>query len=73
VVWLSASESDVDEFALMSHDHNPLHTSRDFVAGTPFEVTVPHGALIVRKTLNTLKLRPGVVSVAVLKFELPLI
>jgi 3-hydroxybutyryl-CoA dehydratase len=39
--------SDVDEFARLSGDYNPLHTDSDFARRSGFRDRVVHGALLV--------------------------
>jgi 3-hydroxybutyryl-CoA dehydratase len=40
------SADDVDAFARLSGDHNPLHTDTDYASGTQFKKRVVHGMLV---------------------------
>jgi 3-hydroxybutyryl-CoA dehydratase len=40
------TEADLDEFARLSGDHNPLHTSQQFSQGAGYRDRVVHGALL---------------------------
>lgn len=42
----SISAADVDTFAQLSGDHNPLHTDRRYAQGRGFRDRVVHGALL---------------------------
>lgn len=41
----SVTEEDVDTFAELSGDKNPLHTDRDYASGTMFDGRLVHGML----------------------------
>jgi 3-hydroxybutyryl-CoA dehydratase len=41
------SDSDVDEFARLSGDYNPLHADQQFAKSTGFRDRVVHGAMLV--------------------------
>lgn len=71
------SELDVEEFARLSGDYNPLHTSAEFARRSGFSGAVVHGALIVAKISKIIGMHlPGRNSVWTslnLTFERPLI
>lgn len=46
VVTCRITARELDEFARLSGDHNPLHTSREFAAARGFRDRVVHGAFI---------------------------
>lgn len=41
----TVTEGDVVNFACLSWDHNPLHTDREYAAGTMFGKRIAHGLL----------------------------
>lgn len=43
--WRTISQSDVDRFADLSGDHNPIHIDPIAAAATPFGTTIAHGFL----------------------------
>jgi len=53
----SFSQADLDRFAALSGDHNPIHVDPEFAARTRFGRTVAHGLLlntVLRGLLETL-------------------
>jgi acyl dehydratase len=59
-VELSFDARDMDRFAALSGDHNPLHTDDDFARSKGFEGRVVYGALIVAKVSELIGMRlPG--------------
>jgi acyl dehydratase len=45
--WRTVSQSEVDAFADLTDDHNPIHVDPDHAAGTPFGTTIVHGYFTV--------------------------
>lgn len=41
--WRTVTQEQVDQFAELTGDHNPVHTDPKFAAGTPFGSTIVHG------------------------------
>src|SRR4051794_9460524 len=45
--WRALSQSEVDAFADLTHDHNPIHVDPAEAAQTPFGGTIVHGFFTV--------------------------
>jgi acyl dehydratase len=49
-VWTSAerlvTQADIDAFAALTGDHNPVHVDAAFAARTPFRTRIAHGLLV---------------------------
>ncbi len=45
--WRSVSQQQVDRFADLTEDHNPIHVDPDAAADTPFGGTIVHGYFTV--------------------------
>jgi acyl dehydratase len=43
--WRTITQAEVDTFADVTGDHNPIHLDPAFAAGTPFGGTIAHGYL----------------------------
>jgi acyl dehydratase len=43
--WRTVTQDEVDRFADLTGDHNPVHTDPQFAAATPFGGTIAHGYL----------------------------
>ena len=43
--WRTITQEQVDRFADLTGDHNPIHLDPQFAAGTPFGGTIVHGYL----------------------------
>lgn len=43
--WMSVSQDDIDLYATVSRDHNPIHVDEQFAAQTPFGGRIAHGLL----------------------------
>ena len=43
--WRVITQDDVDLFAKVTGDHNPIHLDADFAAATPFGARIVHGYL----------------------------
>ncbi|MBO0901857.1 MaoC family dehydratase [Cellulomonas sp. zg-ZUI22] len=43
--WRTITQEQVDRFADLTGDHNPIHLAPEFAAGTPFGGTIVHGYL----------------------------
>ena len=43
--WRTVTQDEVDRFADLTGDHNPVHVDPDFAAATPFGGTIAHGYL----------------------------
>jgi 3-hydroxybutyryl-CoA dehydratase len=43
----TVGENDVRQFAMISHDHNPLHLDADYASRTRFGRPIVHGALLI--------------------------
>lgn len=43
--WREVTQDEVNRFADLTGDHNPVHLDPDFAAGTPFGGTIAHGYL----------------------------
>lgn len=41
--WRTVTQEQVDRFAELTGDHNPIHVDPDHAAGTPFGGTIVHG------------------------------
>ncbi|MCF4120951.1 MaoC family dehydratase [Antribacter sp. KLBMP9083] len=41
--WRTITQEEVDRFADLTGDHNPVHLDAEFAAGTPFGGTIVHG------------------------------
>jgi 3-hydroxybutyryl-CoA dehydratase len=69
------TERDVETFAAVSTDTNPIHLSDEFAAGTRFKRRIPHGLLIaslISAALGTKLPGPGAIYVSQnLKFTAP--
>jgi acyl dehydratase len=44
--WREVTQADLDGFASVSGDDNPIHTDAGYAASTPFEVPVAHGMFL---------------------------
>jgi acyl dehydratase len=44
--WREVTQGDLDGFAAVSGDDNPIHTDPGYAASTPFEVPVAHGMFL---------------------------
>jgi len=44
--WREVTQGDLDGFATVSGDDNPIHTDAGYAASTPFEVPVAHGMFL---------------------------
>lgn len=66
---------DVETFAKVSGDYNPLHFDREYAAATPFKSRIVHGALITSFVSGLMGMElPGTGSLVVsmkLKFRKP--
>lgn len=43
--WRAVTQDEVNRFADLTGDHNPVHTDPEFAAATPFGGTIAHGYL----------------------------
>ena len=43
--WREVTQEEVDRFADLTGDHNPVHLDEDFASRTPFGGTIAHGYL----------------------------
>jgi acyl dehydratase len=43
--WRTVTQDDIDDFARVSGDHNPVHVDPAFAAATPYGTTIAHGLL----------------------------
>ncbi|WP_159500493.1 MaoC family dehydratase [Microbacterium sp. 18062] len=43
--WREITQDDVDLFARVTGDHNPIHLDAEFAAATPFGTRIAHGLL----------------------------
>lgn len=43
--WRDVTQDDVDLFARVTGDHNPIHVDADYAASTPFGTRIAHGLL----------------------------
>lgn len=43
--WREVTQDDVDRYAQLSGDDNPIHLDADFAAATPFGTRIAHGML----------------------------
>lgn len=43
--WREVTQDDVDLFARVTGDHNPIHLDADYAASTPFGTRIAHGLL----------------------------
>lgn len=43
--WRTVTQDEVDRYAALSGDRNPIHLDPVFAAGTPFGTTIAHGYL----------------------------
>ena len=43
--WRTITQDEVDRFADLTGDHNPIHLDPEYAAGTPFGGTIVHGYL----------------------------
>jgi acyl dehydratase len=43
--WRTITQEQVDRFADLTGDHNPIHLDPEYAAGTPFGGTIVHGYL----------------------------
>ncbi len=63
-VCFSFSQEDVEAFARISGDHNPLHLDAEFTAGTTFKRPIMHGMLAATVFSRVLGMEfPGLGSV----------
>jgi acyl dehydratase len=46
-VWRTVTQDQVDAFADLTDDHNPIHVDPQHAAGTPFGCTIVHGYFTV--------------------------
>jgi acyl dehydratase len=64
--WVSRArtitEADVVNFSGLSGDWYPLHTDREYAAGTVFGQRIAHGMLILSVTTGLLNIKPGSVE-----------
>jgi acyl dehydratase len=76
-VLFSINEEDMQRFAALSGDHNPLHTSADFARRKGFEGPVVYGALLIAKVSQLIGMQlPGRDSVwtsFTMQFHTPLL
>jgi acyl dehydratase len=62
----TVSQDDIDRFAAVSGDFNPIHTDPDYAAGTPFRRTIAHGPIALALAAGILGMElPGVGSIAI--------
>lgn len=52
--WRTVTQSEVDAFADLTGDHNPIHVDPDFARGTPFGGTIAHGYLTLSLIVPTM-------------------
>ncbi len=55
------TEADIVNFAAFSGDWYPLHTDREFAAGTMFGQRIAHGMLVMSVATGLVPMKPGVV------------
>lgn len=55
--YRSISQADLDGFAAISGDDNPIHTDPEFAATTPFERPVAHGMFLFSLVRGELRRR----------------
>ncbi|MFZ5631509.1 MAG: MaoC/PaaZ C-terminal domain-containing protein [Bacillota bacterium] len=64
--WVSRArtitEADVVNFSGLSGDWYPLHTDREYAAGTVFGQRIAHGMLVLSVSTGLLKIMPGSVE-----------
>lgn len=69
------SEADVEDFARISGDTNPIHLDDDYAQGTMFKGRIAHGVLtagLISTVLGTILPGPGAVFVAKsMRFKAP--
>jgi len=46
-VSMTVTQADIDIYAELTNDFNPLHVDSEFAAGTPMGATIAHGTLSV--------------------------
>ncbi|HEX5332213.1 MAG TPA: MaoC family dehydratase [Cellulomonas sp.] len=52
--WRPVTQAEVDAFADLTGDHNPIHVDPDFASGTPFGGTIAHGYLTLSLIVPTM-------------------
>jgi acyl dehydratase len=62
----TVSQDDIDGYAEISGDFNPIHTDPDYAAGTPFGRTIAHGPIALALAAGILGMElPGPGSIAI--------
>lgn len=53
--WNEIRQSDIDDFAEVSGDHNPIHVDREFAASSPYGERIAHGLLTLSRMVPMLR------------------
>lgn len=67
------SQDQIDDYARLSGDFNPLHVDPDYAATTPFGGTIAHGSIPMNSILRSLALLVGSSGATGVHVELKLI
>ncbi len=71
----TVSEADIQAFADVSGDHNPVHLDEDYAATTPFKTRIAHGMLsagYISAVLGTRLPGPGAIYISqTMRFRRP--
>lgn len=50
--WREMTQGEVNAFADVTRDHNPIHEDPDYAANTPFKTTIAHGFFTLSLTAS---------------------
>lgn len=53
--WHEIAQQDIDDFADVSGDHNPIHVDHDFAARSPYGERIAHGLLTLSRMVPMLR------------------
>lgn len=69
-VSMTVSQADIDLYAELTNDYNPLHVDPSFAAGTPMGGTIAHGTLSVNLIWQSLARSLGPAALEQLELDI---